>query len=553
MSPRPAASPAVSSGRSPVYTGEQVREAEAPLIQAGEGPALMRRAAHGLAQHVLAVLSGAAVSPATGHSRPGARGTRAYGARVTGLIGSGNNGGDGLYALAQLRRRGVDATAVLIHDRCHYQALAAFLHAGGRILDHVPPRTEVLIDAMLGTGAREGFIRPQVPGLDTVLAQRQSPEHVEAGQSGLTVVACDLPSGVHATTGRANDQVIPADSTVTFGGIKQGLLVGAGAQLSGRVTVVDIGLAPHLPPTVVTATADSCHPSAYGDSAAVYSHDDAGSGPEVTAHKYSRGVVQIMAGSEQFPGAAQLTTGAAVHSGVGMVMLHAPAGVRQSVIDRFPEVVPVHGSGGDPLAGRATSVVIGPGLGEQHSTLLDAEYLLDAAIAQGVPCVLDASGLALVRRRVGRCGTTLTSGESVLGPHVLITPHLGEARALARALRDPVMLNMLTPGAAQEDPVEASRRLAGRLDCTVLLKGPATVIASPEADVVIHRSSAPGLATAGSGDVLAGILGAVAAVRLQSWLDAAAVAVRRHTAAAAGLDPQGLGRFGASALWEELR
>lgn len=505
-----------------VYTGQQIKDAEAPLLQAGEGPALMSRAARGLAQRVVQLLNteDAVRDGDLGAARPG---PGLYGARVTGLIGSGNNGGDGLYALAMLRRRGVDARAVLVGRGCHTEALEAFRQAGGRVEDRVRAGTQIIIDAILGTGVRGEPNLPHVPGL------RQATEDA-------VVVACDLPSGVDADTGRAGAGVIAADYTVTFGGLKQGLLVGAGAQLSGEITMVDIGLGPHLSPSLVT---DGSSPAQRGD-------DVVPPGPE--DHKYSRGVVQIMAGSPEFPGAAHLTAGAAVRTGVGMVVLQAPENVKAQVIGAYPEVIGIDAGTGMPLQGRAGAVVIGPGTSEESDAVNSASALLDAAIAAKIPCVLDASGLSLIRPRARRYGTAVTTGGSVLGHSVLITPHMGEAQRIAKYLRDPVLGEMLKPGSPTADPVEAARRLAGRLDCAVLLKGASTIIASPSAEVVVHRTLAPGLATAGSGDVLSGVLGALAATGSGEWIQTAGRAVRRHAAAAGRIDPAGEGRYGASAL-----
>src|SRR5690625_3830831 len=213
----------------PVYRGEQIREAERPLIAEGRGDELMRRAAYGLADCVAKILQ---------------QRRRVYGSPVTALVGSGNNGADALYALSFLRRRGAAAHAVLVRGRAHQEGLRAFQRAGGQVVEAVPADTEVLIDAVVGTGFRGDYQRPQVPGLQTA---------VETA----AVVACDLPSGIDADTGRAGAGVIPAEHTVTFGGLKQGLLAGAGGHLSGRVHTADIGLGPHLPKTVAWAVAET--------------------------------------------------------------------------------------------------------------------------------------------------------------------------------------------------------------------------------------------------------------------------------------------------------
>ncbi|WP_150462301.1 NAD(P)H-hydrate dehydratase [Nesterenkonia ebinurensis] len=549
----------------PVYTGEQIRAAEKPLLDAGQGPVLMRRAAYGLAQHIARLLCG-----------------RGYGARVTGLIGSGNNGGDGLYALAFLARRGVVVRAVLVRDRAHPEALQAFRTAGGRVISSVPSETEVLIDAVLGTGFRGEFTRPEIPGLaqlldDDALLSRAGALTSETGSESsetrlsrtqcrvcgavsetiercprrgqsleerkrcsantaarrCVVVACDLPSGVNADTGAAGDGTIPADHTVTFGGLKQGLITGRGGHLSGRLHTVDIGLGKHLPQVPVQLITHTPGTDPVPSSP-----------PQPTDHKYSRGVVHILAGSEQYPGAARLTVGAAVRTGVGMVILQAPETVRSQVLAAHPEVIGVSAHYSAEAVSRASCVVVGPGIGEEPARLQEAEAVLEQCLETGTACVLDASGLGLIRDQLRRSGG--------LNKNVLITPHLGEARQIAKTLRDRVLAGMLESDWPKTDPVEAARRIAGRLDCTVLLKGATTVIASPQGEVILHRAAAPGLATAGTGDVLSGILGALASTQQEDWLAVAAWGVSMHTAAAQHIDPQHRGRFGAAQLIEEI-
>ncbi|MGO1523630.1 MAG: NAD(P)H-hydrate dehydratase [Nesterenkonia sp.] len=500
----------------PVYRGEQIREAERPLIAEGRGEELMRRASYGLADCVVKLLR--------------QRG-RVYGSTVTALVGSGNNGADALCALTSLRRRGAAVRAVLVRDRAHQAALAAFERAGGDVVQAVSETTDVLIDAVVGTGFSGEYQRPDAAGLAAAL-------------ESAVVVACDLPSGVDADTGRAGAGVISAEHTVTFGGIKQGLLVGAGGHLSGRLHTVDIGLRPHLPRTPVRAAAP--HPDAGAAGAA---RSESLRAPASTDHKYSRGTVRIHAGSAQFPGAAQLSVGAAVATGVGMVTLVAPETVRSHVVAAWPETLGVEPDQ-QASRSRADAVVIGPGLGNDPRRLGEAETALEQCLDDGSPCVLDASGLQLIRHQLHHRGE--------LGHNVLITPHLGEARRIAEDLRDQVAGRMLATDGTKSDPVEAARRLSGSLDCFVLLKGATTIIAAPDGEVLLHRAQTrgrpgvPGLATAGTGDVLCGVLGALAATQQGSWLTVAVLGVHRHAQAAAGLDPRAEASFGASALVRAL-
>lgn len=471
----------------PVWTGTQIRDAEKPLLDLGRGTELMRRASYGLAGVVLRVLRG--------------RG-RIYGAKVTGLIGPGNNGGDGLYALAFLRARGVDARAVLVRERGHEEALQAFLRVGGRVVEQAPADTEVLIDAILGTGFRGEFDAPAVPG-------------------GAVVVACDLPSGVDGDTGQVRGSAIWADHTVTFGGLKRGLLAGEGGHLSGELHTVPIGIEENLPETQVHVVSESAgvRPAA----------------PKTTDHKYSRGVVHCVAGSPQYPGAALLTASAAAAAGVGMVTFEGPEEVRRQVLPRCPEAVHVVERDRDGLSTglkKARAAVVGPGLGGEPEQQQTAAEVIRWSVRMRRPCVVDASALTLVP-------------DLKLAPEVLLTPHLGEARTLAQGLELDEAEELLT-----SDPVGAVQKLAQHTGAAVLLKGATTVVAAPDGGVILHRAEAPGLATAGSGDVLAGLLGATLATQSQTIdvLHCAALAVRLHADAAARLDPQGQGRFGASAL-----
>ncbi|MDO5493634.1 MAG: NAD(P)H-hydrate dehydratase [Nesterenkonia sp.] len=481
----------------PLHTGRQVRDAEAPLLDAGHGPGLMSRAAHGLALTVLRTL----------RERTG----RVYGTTVTGLIGPGNNGGDGLFALAALRRRGVDARAVLLRDRAHAEGLAAFRAAGGRIDETVVRVADVVVDAIIGTGTSGGFSLPEVRGLAEALSRTST-----------AVIACDVPSGVDPDTGAVAGEAVRADVTVTFGGTKLGLAVGEGAQLCGTVVPVDIGLGDHL--------AEVAERSARRRMLVVA--DPMPGGPDARDHKYSRGTAQVVAGSPRYPGAAALTVGAAVRTGCGMVALHASGPILDRTIARHPEVV---GADHD-ISERVRAAAVGPGIGDDPGQVAALHRCLDWAERTGGRLILDASALGLLRDRVA--APPLPVG-------TLLTPHLGEMRALLRAAGRTDLLDSL-----ESDPVTAVESLACHLGCTLLLKGPSTIIAAPAAETLIHRTSAPGLATAGSGDVLTGILAASAATAPARVTTArlAASAVHRHAQAAHRLDPEGRGRFGASSL-----
>ena len=245
--------------------------------------ALMQRAAAGLAS-VCATLLGPV-----------------YGSRIVVLAGSGDNGGDALYAGARLARRGAGVLAIAAGSRIDEGGSAALRASGGRIVSGGEAaagaaigRADLILDGMLGIGGHGG-LRTAYAGLAAL-----------AARSTATVVAVDLPSGVDADTGAVDGPAMQADVTVTFGTWKPGLLVDPGAAHAGVVELVDIGLGPHLDaPDVVSAQA--------ADIAAMLPV------PTADSDKYRRGVIGVVSGSEPFTGAAVLSVGGAIRGGAGMV------------------------------------------------------------------------------------------------------------------------------------------------------------------------------------------------------------------------------------------
>ncbi|MCU1519858.1 MAG: NAD(P)H-hydrate epimerase [Arthrobacter sp.] len=440
------------------YTGTQVRQAEKPLLDSGTGAALMQRAAYGLANAVVRELL--------------RRGQRRYGASTMVLAGKGNNGGDGLFAAALLAGRGMSTTAVLTSGDAHPEALAAFEKAGGRALrltagnvadvTAAARRADVLIDAVLGTGA-QGGLRGPAAALIRELERSRPP----------LVVACDIPSGVDADSGEAALPVLTADLTVTFGAVKTGLLADPGADFSGNVKLIPIGIEAHLPEPDLRRLAAA-------DLARLLPR------PERRSHKYSRGVLGVVAGSDRYPGAAVLACQGALASGVGMVRYLGPPGVADLVRRACPEVVCAPEG---PADTHVQAWLLGPGLDDGASEQLER---VRAAAATGLPIVADAGALPALPRK--------------LSEQTVLTPHAGELAALlarygADSGRDTV-----------EDASLAAARQAARLTgATVLLKGATTLIAAPGGAVFSQAEATPWMATAGSGDVLAGVLGSLLA------------------------------------------
>ena len=341
-----------------------------------------------------------------------------------------------------------------------------------------PPRlpdADLVIDAAYGTGFRGEWRAPRV------------------GRA--PVLAVDIPSGVDGLTGEACPGVLAADRTVTFAALKPGLLLGAGRHLAGDVEVVDIGLDTETGPVRASA-----HLVEAEDVAAWWRPRPP------TAHKWSR-AVRIVAGSPGMTGAAHLAAAAAQRTGSGYVALSSP-GVEPSAP---PEVVrrrlPAFDWAPAVLEDlhRYHALVIGPGLGREEFTVAAVRATLrDAA----VPAVVDGDALFALAWDAAGAAPVLHARRE---PTVL-TPHDGEFGLLAGGRR---------PDA---DRFGAVRRMAAELRCIVLLKGPSTVVAEPGGEVLVVANGDARLATAGTGDVLSGILGALLATKMDPFRAAAAAA-----------------------------
>jgi hydroxyethylthiazole kinase-like uncharacterized protein yjeF len=428
------------------HTVAQVRAAEAALMRDLPVGALMQRAAAGLAHAVLDFLGGG------------------YGRRVLLLVGSGDNGGDALYAGALMRRRGVAVDALLLGSSHHEAGLAALLAAGGRLVQTLDGQApDVVVDGIVGIAGR--------PGL------RPAAADALAELDGIPVVAVDVPSGVDVDTGELDGPHVRADLTVTFGTHKVALLVDPAAGDCGAVHLVDIGL--ELPPAEVEALQPA-------DVTALLPR------PSQTAQKYTRGLVGIRAGSDTYPGAALLCVAGASCGLAGMVRYVGPDAVAERVRIAHPEVVG---------PGRVQAWVVGPGGGDE------ASGALRAALADAVPVVVDADALAHV--------------DGPLGAPTVLTPHAGELAAMLGVQRDEI----------EARPLVHARLAARRFEAVVLLKGRHTLVARPDGRVRVTTTGLPWLATAGAGDVLAGVIGALLAAGLTPW-DAASVGSWVHGAAA---------------------
>jgi ADP-dependent NAD(P)H-hydrate dehydratase / NAD(P)H-hydrate epimerase len=489
-----------------------VRSAEQTLMAKLPAGTLMQRAAAGIAATCATALG------------------RVYGSPVVVLAGSGDNGGDALYAGARLAARGAHVTAIAAGHQLHEAGGAALVANGGAILpatgepnepgepnvpgepnepnepnetggaDSITARVRaamvdarLIIDGLTGIGGHGGLREPAA-ALARLTAQ--------ARDDGAFVVAVDLPSGIDADTGEVHGEAVEADLTVTFGTVKPGLLIDPGASCAGTVELVDIGLQPYLTePDVISFQA--------ADVAAILPH------PSAESDKYRRGVLGLMAGSEQYTGAAVLSCGGAIRGGAGMVRVVSAAHAAEVVRQHWPEAVitaydPGRSAEAIETAGRVQAWAVGPGIG----TGQEAHALLAAVLDSDVPVLVDADGL-----------TVLSEHRELLRREAatLITPHAGELSRLIAADRADIEARRL----------HYARAAAAELGVTVLLKGSTTVIARPDPalPVLVNSTGSSWLATAGSGDVLTGLAGAMLAQGLDTAA-AAAVAAYLHGMAA---------------------
>ncbi|MDQ2849978.1 MAG: bifunctional ADP-dependent NAD(P)H-hydrate dehydratase/NAD(P)H-hydrate epimerase [Actinomycetota bacterium] len=428
------------------------------------------------------------------------------GVRVAVLVGAGNNGGDALYAAAHLASAGHNVAVVRTATSVHQGGLDAAVSAGaidlqwsgGGISDDVRDAltdADLVIDGIFGIGGR--------PGLPAHLVGLR-----ERCAAGAYVLAVDLPSGCDPA-GLVDSDRFAADETVTFGMLKPVHLLPATQAACGVLTVIDIGLTEPVAPVVERLT--------HQDGAELWpvpGRDD---------DKYSRGVLGIIAGGEHYTGAAVMAVTAAVTAGAGMVRYigpDAPTGLLRQLV---PEAV--FG------VGRVQAWSIGSGM-EPNDASQEQLDTAREAIASDLPVLLDAGGLDLL--------------EAPRSAPTLLTPHAGELLRLARRLHLRPTGHLGDDGELADDavrraPVQIAQLVADHLGVTVLLKGSTTIVVPPAgAGLPIRsQSDAPSwLATAGSGDVLAGLAGMLLAAGLPP-LDAGSLAALVHGVAGDRANPDG--------------
>ena len=463
------------------------------------------------------------------------------GAPVLLLVGGGHNGADTLLAGGLLSHSGCAVTAVLATEHPHPVALeearshgvtvygAGYRSDGAEDWDSAEAvaaveaflaRGGLVLDGLTGIGAT-GPLRPDAVALIAPLVAAGAP-----GRRPLRVIAVDLPSGTGVDDGTVDGPVLAADCTVTFTCLKGCLCLPPARHLCGAVEVVPLGLPAPTSRPIARRPVDG----ALGDYLTRVVPE-----PGANDHKYTRGVVGLWAGSETYPGAAVLAASGAVLAGAGMVRLTAPRRVEDLVLAARPEVV--------PAAGRSQALVLGPGVDPADTVRADelrevlrptlapardsgggrvadgartGEEAADSAAGAapaGAPAVVDAGALSILTE-------LLDEGLRCTPRHVL-TPHAGEAAALLTALAD----SETPEGTARQwnrerveaHPAHAVREICRLSGATVLLKGATTLIAAPHHPLVSVDSGPGWMATAGSGDVLAGVLGAVLAGAAARW------------------------------------
>lgn len=461
----------------------EMAAADAAMIAAGTpGIVLMEKAGRAVADAV------------TRRIRPGQR--------VLVLCGPGNNGGDGFIAARLLAERGCHVTLALAGERAALKgdaALAAKTWTGlvETIAAVDPAGHDLVIDALFGAGLSRPISGELAPLVERVNA------------AGRPVVAVDVPSGVHGDTGLAGGPAIRADETVTFFRLKPGHLLQPGRALCGVVTLADIGIQPEI-----AFAPGRGAPSAFRNAPALWrAHlpDHA-----VGVHKYGRGAVAVAAGGLSGVGAPRLGARAALRIGAGLATIICRPEALAAHAARSPDAL-MQASAEDAPAFEATlsgrkvdALLIGPALGLGA----EARSWVAAALRGAWPCVFDADALthigahrpafiAQLRRRAGAA---------------MLTPHEGEFKR---------MFGEVAGFEPERGKLERARHAARLTGAVVVLKGPDTVIAAPDGRAAINDTGSPALATAGSGDVLGGIVAGLLAQQMPAF-EAACAAVWLH-------------------------
>ncbi|WP_122460640.1 NAD(P)H-hydrate dehydratase [Pseudomonas viridiflava] len=463
-----------------LYSAAQVRDLDARLIAAGTpGFELMQRAAHATWRSI--------------------RRRWPEASELTVLAGHGNNAGDGYLVASLAHKTGWQVRVLAVGDPAALQGDAALAYAAASGVNIQPWANQamagIVVDALLGTGLQGDVRDPYRSAIEAINA------------SGLPVAAVDIPSGLCADTGHCLGVAVRADLTVTFIGLKMGMLTGDAPDLIGQLIFDDLqadkAIVAQAPVTAKRLDKTSLPFLAPRPR---------------TAHKGMYGRVLVIGGDHGFGGAALLSAESALRSGAGMVTLatrteHVPA-----ALTRMPEIMSagIHSANQLMTLIEAASVlVVGPGLGQDSW----GRSLLSAAANADRPQVWDADAL-----------NQLATGQVVLPKNSVITPHPGEAARLLGISTQEV----------QNDRAAAAHALARKFNAVCVLKGSGSLIADVDGRLALCDRGHPAMATAGLGDVLAGLTGALMAQHMSAF-DAACLAVWLHASAGQKIGASGRG------------
>ncbi|GGD39512.1 NAD(P)H-hydrate dehydratase [Aureimonas glaciei] len=450
--------------------------------------------AGGLAGVVLMDNAGRAVADALRRSFPAAR-------RIAVLAGPGNNGGDGYVVGRLLREAGLTVALFSTGDPASLKgdaARAAARYPGPvEALDAiVPGEADVVVDALFGAG----LDRPVSEPIAAVMRATKA--------AGVPVVAVDLPSGVSGASGAVLGEAFSAALTVTFFRRKPGHLLQPGRGRCGRVVVADIGIADDV--------LDTIRPKTFANEPELWA--EARPDPSTDGHKYDRGHAVVFSGGATTSGAARLAAMAALRAGAGLVTVFAPPSALMVNAAHLTAIMLKRCSDASALQAaledaRLSAFVLGPGFGLGEPA---RDYAL-AVLSARRALVLDADGITAF----AEAPETLFAAIRAAGSPVVLTPHQGE---FARLFPD-------IAAEGNSSKLEKARQAAERAGCVVVLKGADTVIAAPDGRAAINATGTPYLATAGSGDVLSGVIAGLLAQKTPAF-EAAAAGVWMHGRAA---------------------
>lgn len=491
----------------PIYRTAEIRQVEQSFATAHPDVSLMERAGLAAAEKAREMLGD--------------------GYRVLVVCGPGNNGGDGLVAARYLHDWGYRVTVALAADATRLPAAALtayqrFTASHGTVVRHLAAAQgwDLIIDGLLGIGlarAVQGELADMI-------------ERINA--DGSKILALDIPSGLESDTGNVQNVAVRATETITFIGLKPGLLTADGKGHCGRITTALLDIAPlDIVPLDIASRGPPESKGALLDRATVADYLPRRA---VNSHKGSFGSVGILGGAPGMQGAVALAARAALKMGAGRVYAGTPGSTTASYDSRQPEVM---WRSAEELLGldHLTALVAGPGLGQSGA----ARVLLARAIDMPVPLLLDADALNLIATHEPHQAALATRSQPIV-----LTPHPGEAARLLDCDTRKI----------QSNRVDAALELAEHFNAVVVLKGAGSIVALPDGRWFINQTGNPGMASAGMGDVLSGIVGALLAQTLIPER-ALQLGVYLHGAAADALVGRRVGPVGltASEVIDEAR